>query len=258
MRFSTKVLGIGALCSVAVAVAAAQTQPPAGQSRTGAGQGQSTTGQGQGSAGLGQNQAGHVGGAGVQNAPRFDAARFLKDHDTNHDGKLSKDELPPSARDEFNQIDANHDGAISQQELQQYAAKMAQQRPQLVEVIWYAIDVPEEPLTTQELQTAYDQLRQLDKNHDGKIDEGELRSYREQRRKERVDNIFEAMDKNKDGKISKDEARGLWADDFNQLDKNHDGVIDRQEAEQALAMPAGHGGHATAHDGGSADHPNKK
>jgi hypothetical protein len=49
-----------------------------------------------------------------QNAPRFDAARFLKDHDKNGDGKLSKDELPSAAQKEFDKIDTNKDGFISQ------------------------------------------------------------------------------------------------------------------------------------------------
>jgi Ca2+-binding EF-hand superfamily protein len=113
---------------------------------------------------------------------------------------------------------------------------MAKMRPELIEVVFYTVDFPEEPATSQELQTAYDELRKIDKNNDGKLDDGEVKQYREQRRKERVDGIFSALDKNGDGKISKDEVRGLWADNFADLDKNKDGFLDRQEVEAALQM----------------------
>jgi Ca2+-binding EF-hand superfamily protein len=216
MQLWTKALGIVVLVGGAAAITSAQQQqqPPA------AGKGTTT------------NQPGN------QKAPHFDAARFVKDHDKNGDGKLGKDELPQGAQDEFAQIDTNKDGSISPDELQQHADRMAAQRPQLVEVIFYAIDVPEEPVTTQELQSAYDQLRKLDKNSDGKIDDSELKMMREQRKKERTDHVFAALDRNKDGKIGKDEARGLWADNFAQLDKNNDGFIDHQEVEAACAAHA--------------------
>lgn len=218
MRFWTKAFGLGTACCLAL-VAGAQ-QPQTGQ-----------TGK------QGHNE-GAPGGAG-QNAPRFDAQRFIKDHDKNGDGKLSKDELPQAAQQDFAQIDSNKDGFISADELRQHADRMAQQRPQLVEVIWYAIDVPEDQPTVKELQSAYDELRKLDKNKDGKIDEGEVKALREERKKERIDGIFSALDKNKDGKISKDEARGLWADNFASLDKNKDGMLDRQEVEAACQSNAG-------------------
>jgi Ca2+-binding EF-hand superfamily protein len=209
-----KTLGLGGLCCAALAIASAQTQPP---TTPGAKPGADKT------------------SPANQNPLRFDAARFLKDHDTNGDGKLSKDELPAIAQKEFDQIDTNKDGFITVDELQQHADRMARQRPQLVEIVWYAIDIPEEPVTTQELQAAYDELRKLDTNKDGKIDEGELKAFREQRKQARVDAIFAALDRNKDGKISKDEARGLWADNFSQLDTNKDGFLDRQEVEAACA-----------------------
>jgi Ca2+-binding EF-hand superfamily protein len=243
MRLWITGLGLVTLCCLVVATSQSQ-QPPAGQA------GNPATNKATGGQPGTQNQQNHNDG---KNAPRFDAARFLKDHDKNGDGKLSKDELPQTAQKDFDKIDTNKDGSISQDELQHYAEKMAQQRPQLVEIVWYAIDVPEEPVTTQELQEAYDQLRKLDKNHDGKIDEGELKAFREERKKERIDAIFHALDRNKDGKISKDEARGLWADNFTQLDKNKDGFLDQQEIEAACMMDTSKG-----QGGGNPTQPNKK
>jgi Ca2+-binding EF-hand superfamily protein len=223
MRFWTKAVAMSLLGYFTIAMASAQTK--------------STTG----------DQPGKT----LQ--PRFDSARFLKDHDKNSDGKLSKDELPAAAQKDFERLDANKDGFISQDELQKHAETMSHQRPELVEIFFYAIDIPEEPATTQELQAAYDQLRKLDKNHDGKIDEGEVKALREQRKKERLDNIFSALDRNKDGKISKDEARGLWSDNFAQIDKNGDGALDRQEIEAACAAE-----HSQHHKGQGQEQPNSK
>lgn len=216
MRSWTQLFALGVFCCAAVSLAGAQ--PPAAQPG---------------------NSAADKGKAGTQpadpNAPRFDAARFVKDHDRNNDAKLSKDELPGTVQDDFTDLDANKDGAVTEAELRQHADKTARQRPHLVEVIWYTIDVPEEPITPRELQAAYDQLRKLDKNSDGKIDDSELRMMREQRKKERVEQIFSALDRNKDGKLGKDETRGQWADNFGQLDTNSDGALDRQEVEAACA-----------------------
>jgi len=171
---------------------------------------------------------------------KFSADRFIKDHDTNKDGKLSKDELPEHCRDAFAEIDTNKDGFITQDELQAHADRMARQRPQMVEIVYYAIDIPEPEVKdpAAELQQAYDVLRKLDTNKDGKIDAQELAKYRETRKKDRCDAMFKYMDKNGDGKISKDEARGLWADSFADLDTNKDGFLDRTEVEKALATPA--------------------
>jgi Ca2+-binding EF-hand superfamily protein len=171
-------------------------------------------------------------------APRFDAARFIKDHDKNGDGKLSKDELPPDLQEHFAQIDTNKDGFITAEELQAYADRMAKQRPYLIEVAFYTIDINDPEIeSVKELQQTYDLLRKIDTNHDGKIDEKELAAYRAERQKERVDRIFKHMDKNGDGKISKDEARGLWAEHFKELDTNGDGFLDRSEVEKALTTP---------------------
>lgn len=213
MRLQTQALASGVLACAAFTFAGAQ--PPGGK------------------AGDNKNQPGRA------DAPRFDAARFIKDHDKNNDGKLSKDELPAAAQNDFTTIDANKDGFISRDELQKHAEAMANAQPRLVEAVWYAVDLAPEPLTTDELQDAYDQLRQIDKNNNGKIERAELTAFRDQRKKERIDGIFAALDKNKDGKITKEEARGLWVDDFAGLDKNKDGMLDRQEVEAACALRGG-------------------
>ncbi len=213
MKFKTTALAIGALCSLAIAGAQQpEKAPPAGDNK---------------------------GASEKKNEYRFDAKVFLTDHDANKDGKLSKDELPAAAQDNFAQIDTNKDGAISAEELQAHADRMAAERPQLIEIVYYTIDLPEEKVTTQELQTAYDQLRKLDKNNDGKIDASEVKSHREERLQQRCDTICSSLDRNKDGKISKDEARGIWKVNFVQLDKNKDGMLDKEEIKGACTLQHG-------------------
>lgn len=218
MRSRITVLSICLLCGAAVSMAGGQPQPPTpkgtqpGDKRT---------------------------DSGDRDGPRFDVARFIKDHDKNDDGKLSKDELPIGAQTDLKLLDADNDGFVTRDELQKHAEMMSARRPQLIEVIFYSIDIPEEAVTTDELQAAYEQLRKVDKNNDGKIEETEIKMFRETRKKERMDDIFTAMDRNKDGKIAKDETRGLWTDDFGQLDKNSDGMLDRHEVENACMMRSG-------------------
>jgi Ca2+-binding EF-hand superfamily protein len=175
----------------------------------------------------------------ANHAPRFDADQFIKDHDTNKDGKLSKEELPQQMQAGFSDIDKNKDGFVTADELRHHADGLAHRRPEVVEVLYWVIDVPEQhAVSAQEVQTAYDALRKIDKNNDGKISDQELQQARAERMKERADHIFTMMDKNKDGKISKDEARGLWGQDFDKLDANKDGSLDRTEVEKALTPTA--------------------
>jgi Ca2+-binding EF-hand superfamily protein len=216
MRLRTQTLGISIFCLVAAAVVSAQA--PAKKTNN-----------------PGSNPDREDG----RQTQGFDASRFLKDHDKNKDGKLSKDELPLKAQEEFAKIDANKDNAISTEELQQYANHVANRRPQLIEVIYYAIDIPDDDLTMDELQAAYEQLRKLDKDNDGKLTDQELKAVREERRKERVDNICQTLDTNKDGKLSKDEARGTWAENFAELDKNSDGSLDKEEIDAACLKRKG-------------------
>ena len=132
-------------------------------------------------------------------APRFDLERFLKDYDTNKDGRLSRNELPPELRPAFDRIDADKDGKVSREELERGIAHLhPMRRPSdLIHVLIEMSDCDD--ACHGEVQRAYDILRKLDKNKDGKIDPDELKAAREQIVKDRVDYLFKELDKNKDG-----------------------------------------------------------
>jgi uncharacterized protein (TIGR03000 family) len=165
--------------------------------------------------------------------PRFDLERFLKDYDTNKDGRLSRNELPPELRPAFDRIDADKDGKVSREELERGIANLQPTRrpSDLIHVLIEMSDCDD--ACHGEVQRAYDILRKLDKNKDGKIAPDELKAAREQIVKDRVDYLFKELDKNKDDKISRDEAQGMLRQDFDQIDRNKDGFIDREELTRA-------------------------
>lgn len=165
--------------------------------------------------------------------PRFDLERFLKDYDTNKDGRLSRNELPPELRPAFDRIDADKDGKVSREELERGIAHLQPTRrpSDLIHVLIEMSDCDDG--CHGEVQRAYDILRKLDKNKDGTINSDELKAAREQIVKDRVDYLFKELDKNKDGKISRDEAQGMLRRDFDQIDRDKDGFIDREELTRA-------------------------
>ena len=165
--------------------------------------------------------------------PRFDLERFLKDYDTDKDGSLTRNELPPELRSAFDHLDADKDGKVSPEELQRGIAHLRPARRHS-DVLHVLIEMSDCDDTCHgEVQRAYDILRKLDRNKDGKIDADELKAAREQIVKDRVDYLFKELDKNKDGKISRDEAKGMLRQDFDEIDRDKDGFIDREELTRA-------------------------
>ena len=223
MRFWTKAVAMSLLGYFTIAMASAQTK--------------STTG----------DQPGKT----LQ--PRFDSARFLKDHDKNSDGKLSKDELPAAAQKDFERLDANKDGFISQDELQKHAETMSHQRPELVEIFFYAIDIPEEPATTQELQAATTSFASSTRTTMGRSTREKSKPSANSGRK----NVSTISSRPPPEQGREDHegrrARGLWSDNFAQIDKNGDGALDRQEIEAACAAE-----HSQHHKGQGQEQPNSK
>lgn len=170
--------------------------------------------------------------------PRFDLERFLKDYDRNKDGHLSRDELPPEVRAAFDQLDANKDGKVSREELERgFAHLRPTRRPS--DLIHVLIEMSDCDDTCHgEVQRAYDILRKLDTDKDGKINPDELKAARQRIIADRVDYLIKELDKNKDGKISRDEAKGMLRQDFDEIDHNKDGFIDREELTRAATNRA--------------------
>jgi Ca2+-binding EF-hand superfamily protein len=163
----------------------------------------------------------------------FDIDGFFKDHDKNKDGYLTRDEFPPALRPAFDRIDTNKDGKVSREELARGIVHLAPRRrpSDLIYTLIEMSDCDEE--CAGEVQRAYDILRKLDKNRDGKIDPEELKMERERIIKHRVDSLFKQLDTNQDGRISREEAKGPIRQNFDEIDRNRDGYIDREELMKA-------------------------
>ena len=70
-----------------------------------------------------QEPAGHPGRFGA--APPPAPEEFFSRMDKNHDGKLTKDEVPEGLWQNLSRADANHDGAVSKEELATVHKRMA-------------------------------------------------------------------------------------------------------------------------------------
>jgi Ca2+-binding EF-hand superfamily protein len=159
----------------------------------------------------------------------FEVDQFIKEYDRNGDGFLQRHEVPPWLRDRFDQLDTNQDGKLSRDELHKGIVHL-QPRRRPSDVVFVLIEMSDcDQECAGELQHIYDVLRQLDTNHNGKIDADELKTMRQRLLEERVDRRLQELDTNHDGKISKDEARGRIKENFDKIDTNHDGFIDRNE-----------------------------
>lgn len=163
----------------------------------------------------------------------FDAKAFLDKYDKNKDGKLSRDELPEGTRKGFDRIDADSDGKVTQSELQRHGERMARSGPVEVVTVW-VVAAARDPIDREDLQNAYESLRKLDADNDGKITDKEIEKGRTEMISKRIDAMMRRCDGDNDGKISKEEAQcGGLSRYFDQLDRDKDGFIDRKDLEQA-------------------------
>jgi Ca2+-binding EF-hand superfamily protein len=166
---------------------------------------------------------------------QFDLDGFFKDYDKNRDGYLQREELPPDLQRAFPQLDRNKDGRLSREELSQGILHL-QPRRRPSDVVYVLIEMSDcDEDCTAEVQRAYDILRKLDTNKNGKIDPEELKAERERIIKHRVDSLFKQLDANNDGRISREEAKGQIREHFDEIDRNRDGFIEPAELLKAAS-----------------------
>lgn len=168
--------------------------------------------------------------AGIFMVPDISDARqsFLK-NDTDHDGRLSKDEFPGSDN-AFDYLDKNGDGYIDKSE----ALKARKELSEKEEKGFFSENDKDHDgkLSKDEFPGSDEAFDYLDKNRDGYIDKAEALEVRKDASTRGGKDYFSENDKDHDGKLSKEEFSGSDKA-FNYIDKNRDGYIDKDEVREA-------------------------
>jgi Ca2+-binding EF-hand superfamily protein len=111
-----------------------------------------------------------------------DMVETLMAFDKDHDGKLSKAELPERMQGMFDRADTNHDGFLTPDEIRALAKAQAADaeppEPRRVDPLAALLDTNHDGvISAAEIDNAPAVLRTLDKNGDGQLTQDELRPF---------------------------------------------------------------------------------
>jgi Ca2+-binding EF-hand superfamily protein len=160
--------------------------------------------------------------------------------DQNGDGTLSKHEVPERLQGLFTRIDTNHDSKLTPDEIRASASTQAgpNGRPQRsgeatrMDPVLAAIDTNHDGIiSAAEIAATPTTLKSLDKDSDGELSSAELRP-RQQTPADRAKHMLDEWDTNKDGKLTKPEAPDRIQQQFDAIDTNHDRVLSEEELVQ--------------------------
>jgi Ca2+-binding EF-hand superfamily protein len=204
---------------------------------------------------------------------RLKVRDFIKDHDSDHDGKLSWKEVSAL----FDHYDSNHDDALDLKELEALVESLASSEK--VKSEQRAISFLREYDINKDRKLSRDETRvlfdRIDRNRDKLLDQEELvqaaipllparaegvpaepaagepaRPEAEQpRTRPQIRALFVQLDTDGDGRISRAEVRGTALEKvFERLDQNGDGFLSREELRQGASLlpPASSAGPAAA------------
>jgi len=206
---------------------------------------------------------------------------FIKHFDKNKDGVLSNDEAPPGLARIFDRFDTNHDGKLDKEEIERLFQVMRQRFGDNKKPEQNPNKNPNKNPANNNLQVdrmVEKLLEQMDANKDGKISKAEAKGRiaeffdqldtnkdgyldKEELRRAAARFVanqggkggpggpapglpkrgpeFDDFDKNADGRLTREELQGTpFADHFDEIDTNKDGKIDRKEFEAYLKKQA--------------------
>ncbi|MDE1154679.1 MAG: EF-hand domain-containing protein [Acidobacteriaceae bacterium] len=191
-----------------------------------------------------------------------DLVSQLMAFDQNKDGVLTRDELPARMQNLFDRADTNHDGKLTPDEIRALARRqgMPGGRPTepghasglfRMDPLLNALDTNHDGvLSDAEIAAAPQTLLTLDANHDGILTPDEMPMH-QMSPSERAAHMLDEWDTNHDGRISKDEAPERMQAQFVEIDTDGDGYLSKEEIIVFYSkMPAGGG-----RTGGEAQRP---
>lgn len=172
-----------------------------------------------------------------------DLTEQLMAFDKNGDGVLTPDELPARMQSLFARADTNHDGKLTREELHALANRQTlptgTQKPSSNDPLFLALDLNHDGvISPDEIAAAVTSLLVLDRDHDGQISAAEMRPP-QQTPAQQADHMLAENDLDKDGNISKAEAPDFLKGQFDAIDANQDGFLDRDELTAFFAAQAG-------------------
>ena len=197
-------------------------------------------------------------------AAQSDLQQRLLALDRNGDGVLTPDELPERMQPLFQRADTNHDGKLTRDEISALAGSQSapQGRPTprngaegmaRLDPILNTLDIDHDgTLSPAEIASAPGALKGLDTDADGTLQASEIR-VRQQTPAERAAHVLDEWDTNKDGVLTKPECPDRLQTQFDAIDTNHDGKLNSEELTTFFAtQPQGRGNGAPRNDAPSA------
>jgi Ca2+-binding EF-hand superfamily protein len=153
--------------------------------------------------------------------------RFLKDFDTDRDGKVTKEEFAARAKDRFAMRDLDSDGVIGPEDLPPGKRDRAMRKKEGAEKEgtkeegkgrgWFSLE---------RLMGRTDKrFARLDQNGDGVIDAADFEAASAERVAYQAKRMMKRFDADGDGKISKAEFERFAKERFTRLDLDDDGKI---------------------------------
>lgn len=169
---------------------------------------------------------------------RLDPEALFAQHDANHDGKLTMDEVPAEIWAKLAVADGDLDGAVTIDELKAARAEAVRRDPGLL--LQHLDKNHDGKLTEDEVPAEHwAKIRAADQDGDGAVTLEELKAARDTgRARPEAGPVFERLDRNGDGKLTEDEVPAEHWAKIRATDQDGDGAVTREELKAAHPAPA--------------------
>jgi Ca2+-binding EF-hand superfamily protein len=170
------------------------------------------------------------------------AQQYVERFDEDGNGAIDRPEASRWLSQRFDRLDRNGDDSVTSSELERgrrrsrgMASDQRRTLPVEVVYIWVA-DLDRGELNLDDIQSAYETLRQVDANDDGQITRSELNEQRQEMLGRWAQSMINRADSNDDNRISRQEASGTAiGHSFARIDRNGDNQVTRQELRQSMS-----------------------